>query len=105
MPLGIDVGLGTGDIVLDGDLAPPLEKMGAMQPPLFGRRLLWTNGWMDQDATWYEGRPGPRRCCVIWEPSSPPKKKTKGDTEAPTFRPMSVLAKRLDGLRCHLVRM
>jgi len=19
--------------------------------------ILWPNGWMDQDATWYEGRP------------------------------------------------
>jgi len=23
--------------------------------------VLWPNGWMDQDATWYEGRPRPRR--------------------------------------------
>jgi len=22
---------------------------------------LWPNGWMDQDATWYWGRPRPRR--------------------------------------------
>jgi len=27
-----------------------------------------------------------------------------GDTAAPTFRPMSIVAKWLDGLRCHLVR-
>jgi len=26
---------------------------------------------MDQDATWYEGRPRPRRHCVRWEPSCP----------------------------------
>ena len=26
---------------------------------------------MDQDATWYGGRPRPRRYCVIWRPISP----------------------------------
>jgi len=26
---------------------------------------------MDQDATWYGGKPRPRRHCVRWEPSSP----------------------------------
>jgi len=30
---------------------------------------------MNQDATWYGGRPRPRRHCVRWGPSSPPKKK------------------------------
>ena len=49
MKLGMEVGLGSGHIVLDGDLAPP---EGA-QPPI--------------------------------------------------FRPMSVVAKRLDELRCHFV--
>jgi len=29
------------------------------QPSIFGPRLLWPNGWMDQDATWYGGRPRP----------------------------------------------
>jgi len=50
IPLGTEVGLNLGDIVLDGDPAPP---------PLKGH--------------------------------------------SPQFRPMSVVAKRLDGLRCHLV--
>jgi len=27
MPLGMEVGLGPGDFVLDGDLAPPLNKL------------------------------------------------------------------------------
>jgi len=31
MPLGTEVGLGTGHIVLDGDPAPP--RKGAQQPP------------------------------------------------------------------------
>ena len=38
-PLGTEVDLGTGHIVLDGDPAPPAK--GAQQPPLFGRCLLW----------------------------------------------------------------
>jgi len=37
--------------------------------------LFWPTGWMDQGATWYEGRPRPRPHCVRSEPSSPPPKK------------------------------
>jgi len=36
--------------------------------------VLWPNGWMDQDATWYSDRPQPRRHCVRWGPSCLPKK-------------------------------
>jgi len=67
MKLGTRVGLGPGHIVLDGDLAP-LPKKGA-QPQIFGSCLLWPNGWMDQDARWYGGRPRLRRRCVRWGPS------------------------------------
>ena len=53
--------------------------------------VLWPNGWMDQDATWYAARPRPRRHCVRLEHSSP----TERGTAAPlTFRPMSIVAKR-----------
>jgi len=31
--------------------------------------LLWPNGWMDQDSTWYGCRP--RQQCVRWRPRSP----------------------------------
>ena len=48
MPLGMDVGLGPGDFVLDGDPAPPSQK-GVGAPPIFGPCLLWPNGWVDQD--------------------------------------------------------
>jgi len=41
MPLSVEVGLGTGDFVLDGDPDPP--KKGA-HPPVFGPCLLWPNG-------------------------------------------------------------
>ena len=64
MRLGTDVGLCPGDFVLDGN---PVPKKGA-EPQIFGRCLLWPNGWMDQGATWHEGRPQPRRLCVRWGP-------------------------------------
>jgi len=57
-----EVGLGPEDIVLDGDLAP-LPKKGAEPPPIFGPCLLWPNGWMDEDATWYGGRSRPWPHC------------------------------------------
>jgi len=72
MPLGIEVGLGQGHIVLDGDPAP-LPKKGT-EPSIFGPCLLWPNSWMDQDATWFGRRSRPRRHCVRWGPSSPPLK-------------------------------
>jgi len=40
MPLGMQVGLGPSDIVLDGDLAP-LPQKGKEPPPSFGPCLLW----------------------------------------------------------------
>ena len=56
---------------------------------------------MHQDATWYAGRPQPRGLYVPWGPSPLPK---MGVKLLPNFRPMSIAAKRLDGLRRHLVQ-
>jgi len=39
--------------------------------PVSSVGVLWPNNWMDQDATWYRGRPQPRRHGVRWGPSSP----------------------------------
>jgi len=61
----MQVGLGPGCIVLDGDPAPPPPK-GHSPHPIFGPFLLWPNGCMHQDATWYGGRPQPRGLCVRW---------------------------------------
>jgi len=58
MKLGTAVGLDPGNIVLY--LAPSPKK---------GLCLLWPNGWTDQDATWYEGRPRPWPHCVRRGPS------------------------------------
>jgi len=34
MSLGMEVGLGPGDFVLDGDFAPPPQKAGGALPPI-----------------------------------------------------------------------
>jgi len=70
MPLGVEVGLGPGHIVLDENPAP---RKGAQQPPVFGPCLLWPN--VDQDAT--------RRHYLTWGPSSP----RKGAQQPPLFGP------------------
>jgi len=69
MRLGMEVGLGPGDFVFDGDPTPSPEKRHSPHP-IFGPCLLWPNGWMDQDATWYGGKHRPRRRCVRWGRSS-----------------------------------
>ena len=98
MKLGMDVGVGPGHIVLDGDPSPPKG-----QSPQF-----LTNVCCDQTAGWItmplgmEVGLGPGHIVILLDgdpaPSSP-----KGDT-APNFQRMFVVAKRLDGSRCHLVR-
>jgi len=47
MPLGTEVDLGPNHIVLDGD-----PKKGGTTHPILAH-VLWPNGCMDQDATWY----------------------------------------------------
>ena len=51
--------------------------------------VLWPNGWMDQDATWYGGSPYQVLNGLGQQP--------------PTFWPMPFVAKWFDGSRCHLV--
>ena len=101
MSLGMEVGLGPGDFVLIGDHALPSPKGGEAPLPKkkFGPCLLWPNGWMDQDATWHEGMPQPRRLCYMGTQPLP----QKGAEPLPNFRPISIVAKRLDASRCHLV--
>jgi len=97
MPLDMEVGLRPGNFVLDGIPAPfPKRECSS---PIFGPCLLWPNGWDDQDATWYGGRPRSRRHCVRWGPSSFPPK-----GYSPHFRPMSIVANRLYVSGYHLVR-
>jgi len=51
---------------------PLSPKGGRARSPIFGPFLLWPNGWMHEDATWYGGRPQPRGLCVRWGPSHTP---------------------------------
>jgi len=74
MTIGMELGLGTDHIVLDGDTAR-LSK--GTQPPIFNPFLLRPNCWMHQDAIWYGSRPRPRPHCIRWEPSSPPQRRRR----------------------------
>jgi len=87
MTLGMEVGLDPGDFVFDGDSATP-QKMAQPPHPLFGPCLLWPNGEMDEDATWYWSRPRPRPHCIRRGPSSL-RERYSGP---PSFRPMSIMA-------------
>ena len=97
IPLSMEVGFGPDHIVLDGNSAPP--KKG--HTPTFRHTSIVANGGMDQGATWYEGRPRPRPQCVNGDPAI----YTKGVHQSPSFRPMSIVAKRspISGTAEHLL--
>ena len=92
MKLSLQVGIGPGHIVLDGD--PALLPKGAQ---LSAHICLRPNGCMDQDVTWYGARPWPRRLCVKWGPRSLLCKMGAEPRPDPNFRPVFIVAKRLDG--------
>ena len=99
MPLDMEVGLGTGDIVLHGDSAP-LPKKGDTAAPNF-----WPM-YCGHRAGWIKMPLGTEECLVPghivlgWNPAPP---RERG-TAPPNFWPLSIVAKRLDGSRCQLVR-
>jgi len=93
------IGLSSGDIVLDGDSVLPYPQKGHSPSPIFSPCLLWPNSWMGQDATWYGGR-HQATLCYMGTQLPPPKKK---GLSLCNFRPMSIMAKRLDRSRCHSV--
>ena len=97
MKLGMQVGLGPGHIVLDGDPAPPPPQ--GHSPPQFSAHFYCgqTAGCIKMPLGTDIGLRG---LCVRWRPSPLPKK----GAEPPNFRPMFMVAKRLDGSRCHLAR-
>ena len=47
MPLGMEVGLGSGDFVFDGDPAPPPQKKGHSHPLNFWRMSIVAK-WLDE---------------------------------------------------------
>jgi len=100
MSHGMEVGLDPGDVLLDGDPAPP-PKRGA--PPKFSAHVYCgqTAGWMKLVLGMEVGlNPGD---FVLDGTQSPSR---KGDrAPLPNFRPISIVAKRLDASKCHLVWM
>ena len=75
MKLGMQVGLGHCHTVLDGDPGPA---------------LLWPNGWMDEDATWY-GSVDLRANHIVLD-GFPALCERGTAPPPPPFRPMSVVA-------------
>jgi len=61
--------------------------------------LLWRNGWTAQDEACMQVGLGPGHIVLDGDLAPPPQCGT-----APPFRSMSVVAKRLDGSRCHVRR-
>jgi len=89
MPLNMEVGLGPGHIVLDGDPAPPAKKGHS---PHFSAHVYCVQmaGWIKMPLGTKVGF-GPGHTVLHGDPApSPPQK--KGHT--PNFRPMSSVAKR-----------
>ena len=70
--LGMEVDLSPGDFVLDEDPVNFPQKR-ADPSPIFGPFLLWPNGCMHQDATWYVGRPQPGDLVLDGDAAPPPK--------------------------------
>ena len=91
MKLGKQVGLGPGHIVLDGDPAP-LPKRGGL--PQFSAHVYsgQTAGWI-KTALGMEVGLSPGDFVLDGDPEPSPK---RGHSPLPNFRPISIVAKRLD---------
>jgi len=48
----------------------PLSRRCTAPPSIFNPYLFRPNGWVDQDVTWYGGKPRPRQRCIRWGRSS-----------------------------------
>ena len=101
MPLGMDVGLSPGNFVLDGDLVFPPKQRGAKPPSQFSAHFYCaqTAGCIKMPLG-IEVSLSPCEF-VRWGPSPLPPK--RGGASLLAFQPLSIVAKRLDASRCHLV--
>ena len=95
MKLGMQVGLGPGHIVLDGDPAPlPKESQPQFSTHICcGQVAAWINMSLGKEVGL-----GPGNVLLDRDPAPLPKK----GAETTNFRPMSIVAKRLDGSRWYL---
>ena len=99
MKLGMQVGLGPGHIVLDGDPVPPLPKGHRPHFPAHiccGQMAEWIKMLLGMEVGL-----GPGDFVFDGDPARRAPEK-KGTPTPPNFWPMSLVAKRLDS--CHLVR-
>jgi len=98
MPLGMVVGLVPSNFVLDGN--PALSPQKGAEPPIFGHVYCGqTAEWMNM-ALGMELDFGTSHSVLDGDQLILPR---KGD-RAPNFRLISIVAKRLDASRCHLVQ-
>jgi len=91
MALGMEVGLGPGHILLDGDPAPPPKKV-ADRPLSIVAKRRWIKMPLGTEVGLHPGY-------IVLDAACPPQKGT-----APNFWPMSIEAKRLYASGYHLVR-
>ena len=98
MSLGMELGLGQ-PTVLHGDPAPPPQKGG--RAPQFSTHVYCgqTTGWMKLVLGMEVGL-SPGDSVLDEDPAPLPK---RGRSPLPIFRPIYIVAKRLDAIRCHLV--
>jgi len=101
MPFDMEVGLDPSDVVLDGDPAPLPPKRGHSAPPQFSAHAYCaqTAGCIKVPLGTEVGL-DPSDIALHGDPAPHPQKGSR----APNFQPMSIVAKRLDGLRWHLAR-
>jgi len=99
MPLDIELDLGPGDFVLDGDPALPPQK--GVEPPKFSAHVycVKTAGWVKMILGVEVGL-SPGDFVLDGDPAPLP---IRGRSPLPNFRPISIVVKRLDASRCHLV--
>jgi len=102
--LGMEIGLRPGDFVLHGVPALPSPKAGGGEAPQKISAHVYcgqTAGWMKL-VLGMEVRLSPGDFVLDGDPAPLPK---RGRSPLPNFRPISIVAKRLDASRWHLVWM
>jgi len=98
MPLSMEVGRGPGNSVLDGNPAPHSQKGGGALQFSVNVYCGQTAGWITMTLAVEVGLI-PGHTVLHGDPAPPPKR-----GHIPNFRRMSIVAKGLDGSRCHLVQ-
>jgi len=78
----------------------PIPSKRHISSLIFGPCPLWPKGWMDPGTIWYGGRPRPRPHCIRWGTAA---SQNRYSYTTKIFIRLSVVAKRLDGLRYYLL--